>query len=284
MIYKNISIKTVIAKVIRDLGIDNQSIPYHDYIEWIADALKHIGSYYQFEEIENVIEISNYTGVLPCDFYKLVRLRIGCNKSINSTNVNHDDNTYTRIIANSGGDFSKLTPKEQAIIANPASPQLTTYHKNTTSEVRLNKHLFGNIYNNYQTCNDYNIQGNVINVGFESGYVTIQYLRIPTDDEGFPLIPDDVSYSEAFFWYIAYHISMRNPQLIPNPIMKDIRYCKQQWDRYCKQARASANMPDIHQFETFKDNIHRALRDVSASLTDYTDISNKQQLNLNGIY
>ena len=75
MIYKLETIDRVINKIIRDLGLGQDEIPYYDFIEWIADALEHIGSYYQFTEKECNLIVSDYTAMLPCDFYKMIKMK-----------------------------------------------------------------------------------------------------------------------------------------------------------------------------------------------------------------
>ena len=285
MIYKLTSINTIITKIVRDLGLGNQDIPYQDYIEWIAEALKQIGAYNQFEEKEDTIDIHNYSGELPCDFYKLVRLRSGCNKATQSSNPFTDD-TYQNMLDKSCTgtvDYTKLSPSEWEALSNPAEPRMLTDYKDDTTSVQLNKHLFGNVAANSLSESDYNIQANKVIVGFQEGVMTIQYIRIAVDEDGFPMVPDDVGYDTALFWYCAYHISMRNPQLLPNQRMRDMEYCRQMWNKYCGQARAYSNMPDIHQIENLKNTLWRTIRDKSASITDYTDIGFKQTLDLDGI-
>jgi hypothetical protein len=75
MIYKLTSIKTVIGKVITDLGLTNDDITVDDYIEWIGEGLKQIGAYYQFTEKQALIPIENYKGELPCDFLYPIEIR-----------------------------------------------------------------------------------------------------------------------------------------------------------------------------------------------------------------
>lgn len=73
MIYQLTSINLVIAKIIRDLGLNqsNDEIPVNDFIEWCAEALLHVGSYYQMKEKTCILEINDFKSKLPCDFYKL---------------------------------------------------------------------------------------------------------------------------------------------------------------------------------------------------------------------
>ena len=48
----------------------------------------------------------------------------------------------------------------------------------------------------------YKIQGNIIYTSLESGDLEIAYLAISTDDEGYPLLPDNSSFTRALELYI----------------------------------------------------------------------------------
>lgn len=74
MINQLTSINVVIAKIIRDLGLNqsNEEIPVNDIIEWCAEALLHVGAYAQFKEKVVELTIEDYKSKLPCDFYKII--------------------------------------------------------------------------------------------------------------------------------------------------------------------------------------------------------------------
>ena len=108
MIYNLTSIKTVIYKIITDLGLTNDDITIDDYIEWIGEGLKEIGAYYQFSEKEAVIEVSNYKAELPCDFLQPIEWR----NALSGVRLYHNDSligfTTTDISRNSftGNDIN----------------------------------------------------------------------------------------------------------------------------------------------------------------------------------
>ena len=55
-----IDYKEAISKVIRDLGIRNSEIPDLDFLEWIAECLKDIGSYYQLVKTKKLLTVNDY--------------------------------------------------------------------------------------------------------------------------------------------------------------------------------------------------------------------------------
>jgi hypothetical protein len=83
MIYQLQSIKILVSEVVSNLALGDREINYQDMYSWIADGLKHIGAYYQFTHKTADIEIEDYKGELPCDFYAMVRY-MGSNQSTDS--------------------------------------------------------------------------------------------------------------------------------------------------------------------------------------------------------
>jgi hypothetical protein len=56
--------------------------------------------------------------------------------------------------------------------------------------------------NNKGNNNTYKIQGNIIYTSFETGELEFSYLSIQTDKDGFPVIPDNSSFTRALELYI----------------------------------------------------------------------------------
>jgi hypothetical protein len=63
-VYKNISCKYVIAKIYRDLLLEDQNYD-NDIIEWIGEALYFIGSASQFVQKNQELEIADFKAILP---------------------------------------------------------------------------------------------------------------------------------------------------------------------------------------------------------------------------
>lgn len=253
MIYNVERLDRVIDKIIRDLGLGDDNIPYADFVEWIADGLQHIGSYYQFLEKEAIVVVKDYTGLLPCDFHKMIYLHEGCS----FTNFDYSfektmENFYLQKLENLGSVVNMLN---------------------------FNKNLIGDVSINQFTQCDYNINFNRITTSFKDGLLRVQYLAMPIDERGWPLVPDDVSFRDALFWKVAYHLSMRNPKCLSNPRMQDMEYCRQKWNYYCVQARAAANMPDLAMTERLANNWLRLFNTVDDSSDYYRTVGKRQILN-----
>ena len=107
-------------------------------------------------------------------------------------------------------------------------------------------------------------------------------MAFATDERGWPLVPDNVSFRDALFWKCAAQLSMRDPSVFKNPRLQDYEYCRQRWSRYCKQARAEANMPDVAMMERLKNNWLRLYNTVDQDAAGYAGIGKPQRLNMNG--
>ena len=274
------SIDRVIAKIIRDLGLGQDEIPHRDFIEWIADALEHIGSYYQNTQKECYIMIDDYEGHLPCDFYKMIRMLKGC--SVDYTDGGFYGGTLVNLLNKLGVDYETLPAYERYGIIPVAGIGQPDVINILSNKLNGNGNLIGNPRTNMFTSSDYNINHNKITTAFRYGVIQLQYLAIPTDERGFPLVPDAVEYRDALFWKVAYHMSMRNPALLQNPQMRDMEYCRRMWGQYCVQARAAANMPDLEMTIRLKNNWLRLLNTTDDDRNLFANLGQQQTLRFNG--
>lgn len=286
MIYQMTTVSTVVNKIIRDLGLGDEEIPFHDYIEWIGEALSHIGSYYQFEDKEELVAIDNHQGLLPCDLHKVIRIRKGC-KINDECDLRSGwmSNTLQGILAACGCDFSELNSLQYYNLSLYGSTAIKPPVEGIgaiNNIMSINSSLIGDISANAFSENDININLNKITTGFKQGFLAIQYKAIPLDKEGFPMIPDDQSFLDAMFWKIAMHISLRDPNALKNPQLRNFDYCKQQWERYCRQARAAANMPDVELAEEMANAWLRLIPTKSARNSNYSFIGKEETYNIKG--
>ena len=243
MIYKYISIKSVFAKVYRDLGITYE-ISELDMLEWSTEALSMIGSFSQYEEITTNLEFVNGKAKLPCGFDRLVNIDY-CGQpmywSTSTNRHNYECNgcgvpNYTSGCCNDGFSF---------------------------------------YINDSYLISDINCE--------EGKKVSITYLGIPTDDEGYPLVPDDVYFMKALVAYITFMIDKQEHRKgkLPDKILQE---SKTDWLFYVNSARGSANMPNLAQLENFR-NILRRMIPVSGDYsTGFKNFNKKENFKGNGRY
>lgn len=109
------------------------------------------------------------------------------------------------------------------------------------------------------------------------GKIILQYLAIPLDCDGYPVIPDDESYKTACFWYVAKMLALRGQ--LPTAAGLTFPFCHQRWDRYCGQARAQANMPGLDATQRISNQHMKMIPDMDEYYKLFKDLGKAQILN-----
>ena len=131
-----------------------EDIPFEVVVDYAADFMKIVGTPPSFLEKTEEIAIENYRGVLPCDYYQMIQVRI----------IDPDKRMGAFRYSTDSFHMSNTKPKHGGLT--------------------------------------YKIQGSCIFTSIEKGKIEIAYMAMPLDDEGYPLIPDNSSYSKALELYI----------------------------------------------------------------------------------
>src|ERR1700758_1636807 len=176
------SVKTVIAKVYRDLDLREED-NFINFLEWSAEALEKIGAFTQLESRRDEVEINNYVGRLPDD---LVYLDLVTYKN------------YPILPTDNSIDPLKIDNTQ------PDIPQYAFYQNKIENAVFVASSGFEG--DNTQIKFDkltYKISNGCIKTGIQNGYLKIVYQAMPLDYEGYPLVPDYVEFKEALYWYIV---------------------------------------------------------------------------------
>jgi len=213
MIYNYRSSREVIAKVFRDFGI-NRTDYINDAVEWMGEALEHIGASRQTIPKIRVTKVENFRARIPEDLYILDTIAFA------------NDNSDTE---------PDLEDFKYQLTQGPLHrhPGLWEENDQQISVTKRNE--------------DFIVDGRYIKTSFEDYWIAIQYKAFYLDDCGYPMIPDDVSFREALSWYIMMKLLQRGEN---HPTIKwDI--ARQEWLKYCTQARSMANMPDKSQMKDF---------------------------------
>ncbi len=213
-----VSLKYVVEKIYRDTGI-NKELPLDDCVSWIYEALMFIGAFGQYEVKLVELTVANHKTELPCDFIDMI-------------DISHHG--------------LPLYYAGKSLINNffCHDCKISTFDNTTISGI--NKEYF-------------QFQGNqTLATSFRDGHVCITYTALPTDDEGFPMIADNVSYLQACSSYV---IKMLDWQLwrkgqTTDAIMKS---SASDWDWFCAQARGSMNLPNLAELENLKNVLQRLI-------------------------
>lgn len=191
------NIKLIMDKLTRHPLL--QDIPFETVIDYTVDFIRIVGTPPSFLDKTAIIDIVDYRGMLPCDYYEMTQVRLN--------------------------DSSKRT------------------FRYTTDSFHMSK--------NKPDCSDltYKIQGNCIfTAPLEQGQIEIAYQAMLIDEEGYPLIPDNSSYSRALEAYIKrewFTILFDQGKLNGQVLAR----ADQEYSFYVGQAQSEIIMPTIDQME-----------------------------------
>jgi hypothetical protein len=101
-------------------------------------------------------------------------------------------------------------------------------------------------------------------------------MAFPVDDECFPLVPDDISFKEAMFWYVYKKMLLGNMTPSQNGI--GYEFAEMQWKYYCTQARNAANFPDIDGYESFMDQWVRLIPNINRHAEGFAGLNQRESL------
>ena len=318
-IYKEISSKAVIRKVMRDLK-PNDDNWIDDAIEWIGEALEHIGAASQLCLKKKVLTIEDHKSLLPADLYYINQVAVNGAmkpsisseldtliskvKTLQSTVKEYNEKLESEVVKSADGTYtSNITTDDLATYDTQYKSNLLELNE-INSRIIVLEGLYFNVdssSNNLEPlsygastfhdgihCTDcineravnndsYIIDCDYIKTSFATGKVCLSYMAFPVDDDCFPLIPDDISYKEAMFWYIFKQLLLGGWDKPTNKI--DYNFADQRWRYYCTQARNAATFPDIDRMESFMNQWVRLIPNLNRHEFLFEELNVRENLN-----
>ena len=157
----------VSLKIIGDRLLRNnvmQGISWESIIDYYIDFLSLVGLPMVYADKLYEDQLQNHRISLPCDFLEEVQVLIA------STNHFNNKNNFI-----------------------PARYATDTFHQ-----------FYDNTKLSPATEFTYSINNNYLFSSVENGLIKIAYKAIMTDDEGYPMIPDNRTFINAFEWFVKY--------------------------------------------------------------------------------
>lgn len=262
IINKFISTKSVIEGVYRDTQT-TADLPWADLIYWCYEALDLIGAPQQYipkvtgHKANPNLNISNFRAELPCDFHKLVQM------SVNGLPVRYTGNSFHHLLSGECCGFDSNSQIDTFVdsFGNRFSPQNSTM--NST-----------NVYDSVT----FDINNNFITFSTKEGQCCIAYLAYPTDEEGFPMVPDEISYKIAVTKYLMFKLSyvdwIKDPDSRGKKAVFD--YNEREWMWYVGQASNKVKIPDLEQMESLKNQVIRLIPNINEHDTFFGYLGAKQ--------
>jgi len=127
-------------------------------------------------------------------------------------------------------------------------------------------------------CNSeqtYSINNNMIYCSFQEGNLEMAYQGIVTDEEGLPMIPDNVSFKQALKYYVLWQYA--EPARYRNEVTRDVyEDIKQQYFWYVGQASNSFNMLTPDRAKTLENGLIRLFQNVDFHRTGWKTFDKKE--------
>ena len=294
MIEKMITSKAVIAKVIADLGLEENDIKITDMKSWICEAVSKIGTINQLEQKVAILKLENYQCQLPSDLEKLQFVAFSFNSNSGWIPMKKSTGVFSVYDRIEGATSNpEMLIQDSALIAlvkslyNISTDSAALVKLNSDPNIRITLSALINQYTvtsnnttkntNFSNTIQYDVKPGYIYSNVPDGYVKISYLAIYHDEEGLPLIPDKPSYFEAIYWYVAMkllyidYFTGRKPQHIYYD-------AKHSWNFYRQQAYAECLMPNENEIENIKNTWHTLMPELESYSTYFSTTGDAQKI------
>lgn len=297
MVYKMISSKTVIAKVMADLSLNEEEIKISDIKNWINEACLNIGSVNQLEHKVEVLPLNQYQCKLPCDLERLNSVAYSTNSCGGWIPMKKTTGTFSVYDAKCNCTNCEMLLQDNALL--PLVKNLFGVYNDKDALAKLNaddkiRKTLSTLINNYTVCSkngdislingtnfsnsvQYDLKPGYIISNVPDGYIKLSYHAIYTDEEGMPMIPDIQSYFEAIYWYIT--MKLYYPKYLKGDIPQHVYYdMKRSYNFYRKQAYAEAMMPNQDEMTNIKNTWHTLVPEIDEESTFFSQLGDKQDI------
>jgi hypothetical protein len=240
---KLINIKVPVLHALDDMGIDHgKNIP--DFIRWAATAENEIGSARSLKKQIVVLTVDKYRAELPCGAKYVQRVLLG----------DYGCNCYDL--------FDYLCQFSRSISFKQTDTFLVVDNPGGGRDVSI--------------CPvSWDVQDNhiILNGNYDKQKITIQYLGLQTDEEGFPLVCEN--HVEAIIEYIMYRYAKRSRFTANKMDASDVNTFMKLWGTLAAEARAV----DEELSESDRDAVSRMLNDpISGGYGMEVNMHNRNEL------
>ena len=234
---KTTSLKTVLWKVLNNPLASE--ITYEQAGEFAIEAIRLIGAPLQYiDRVTPPIQVIEHKAVLPSNYLFIRQVRFMTNSD------NYESDTLALTYATD------------------------TFHPNFKCVE--------------EGCEDfremtYTIQGGIITTSFSDGYVQASYKALATDEDGFPMVPDDQDTLLAIEYYILFRFI--EPLWIVGKITdKAFEYIVQQKSWYLGAANTSLQIASIDHLEAITSTINRLILNSTAHDSFYKGQGKRERI------
>lgn len=293
MIYKMITSKAVIAKIIADLALEEDKIKITDIKSWIGEAINKIGSVNQYDNKVCILKLKDYQAKLPCDLESINFVAYASNNDGGWIPMKKSTGAFSVYDKIDNNGECNMFIQDEAII--PIIKNLFGLDDDKKALEILNKdwnirQTLSTLINDYTFCSpdckkgtnfsntvQYDIKPGYMFSNVRNGYVKLSYIAQYVDEEGIPLIPDNQSYFEAIYWYVAMKLlyieyyTGRKPQHLYYD-------AKRSWNFYRQQAYAESLLPNQNELENIKNTWHTLIPEYDSYDMFFSTTGDEQKI------
>lgn len=201
MIYSSVSIKNIIARVIRNTRIQDSSY-IQDMTEWIPEAMGYMRTNFELSYRWKDVEINFHKGILPCGLIHVEAVEYN-GQRLKTSNTSKHYATGHDLRYDPDADNTEA----QLFISTIGIDSLEDYGQPGNFLYKSDIKPFQTSLTGVNSCdispsNFYKIEMNCITTSMADATIRVHYKAQPMDSEGFPLIPDNENYKEALYYYV----------------------------------------------------------------------------------
>jgi hypothetical protein len=214
-------------------------LTYEEAAEYSLECIKLLGAPVIYINKLHKVDLLSHKAELPCDLLYIEGVEY------------FDGQTNEPIAMREASNIYHLDPEE---------------FTNSNSQTHHNRNEF-----------TYKIQNGIIFTSMSDGCIQISYKAIATDEEGYPLIPDNQKVQLALEYYILSRYL--EPLWMMGKITdKAFEYIQQKRYFYVPSAYTSLTMPGIDKMETMMNTINRLIVNTTAHQNKFKKSGEKERL------
>lgn len=301
MIYNFTKCESVLAKITADLDSSEMNQRTTDIKEWIFEAIDRIGAPMQYTQKESgadgvpIFQICEYQVPMPEDLVSLDGVAYS------------DSPTGPWVpVAKKTGVFKepKRRPQPQPMMYDPRNkvvdqiahdmqaegmPPMVVEKDPTTQAQMLTdiskgvtKYWDATLKNKYYKKPEYFIKPGWLVTNKRDGFIKLAYKAMPTDERGYPLIPDLPSYQDAIYWYVTMKLNF--PKYLKGKLggkgvnnnAQVYQSLEQRWHFYRNLAYTEAMMPTADDMHNIKNEWNKLIPEFNEDRNFFEDLGDEQ--------
>lgn len=238
--YPWISVGQIIGRIVRRAGIKDTSL-IADINEWIAEVMEIMQITLTLSQEYSSVTSTFHKAKNPCGLVELYGVEYcGCRLPYNNT-IRDPRMSWT--------------PTDSPDVFDSVYVSSVT-KENTPTGNHLYESEFQKVQSmKWHATEWYKTDGGFILTSFADGPLTLYYGKVPTDRDGFLMIPSEGNYKEAITWFVKARLSGRGYR-DPDYTGKEM---DAKWEVFAGRARESITLPSVEKAQATADTLTRLL-------------------------